>query len=160
MRINTHSASPSATEHKSHWEGSLSYSCQQRDASTSRHFTRRSLFAGKTLKSRLWEFSPQSKAESSRVTSQAGSFQPWSLLAAQGQALLAPRELAASQPGTCGVSWDLCWQYCSWFQWVSSSMKKHSRKEVAASPGMITDLVVKNISCSLENRAPIKTLCN
>lgn len=58
----THSFSPSATAHKSHWEGSLSYSCQQRDASTSRCFSWSSHFAGKTLESRLWEFSLQCKA--------------------------------------------------------------------------------------------------
>lgn len=62
-------------------------------------------------------------AQSSRVTSQARSFEPGSLLAAQGQALLAPRELAVSQAGTRAVSWDLRWQFCSWFQRVSSSMK-------------------------------------
>lgn len=120
VRSSTHNFSPSATAHKSHWEGSLSYYCQQRDVFTSRLLTRRSCFAGKILESRLQEFSLQHNAAELYPGLEAFSL---GLCWLPGSGSVAPRDLAVPQPGTCGVSWDLCWQYCSWFQYVSSSMK-------------------------------------
>lgn len=157
MRIDTHSLCPSATAHKSHWEGSLSYYCQQRKVFTPSRFTRRSGFAGKTLESRLWGFSLQHKAAELHPRPEAFSW------VSAG----CPRSGSARPSGAgCITARNACCQLgfaLTILLLVSTSVlqhEKHSRKEVAVSPGMITDLVVKNISCSLGNRATIKTLCN